>query len=125
MTKENKKKCIVAFTSEAYSDLYHLPQKVFEEVVDLLEQLEDNMFLGKALYDRPNSKLGECRKLYVANRTYRIVYEIIENRTKIKYIEKIDDKLNIAKVLAVGPREGCKVYKNAHDRLKKMKKIQD
>lgn len=121
----NSRKCKIELTKEAYEDLDKLTTEVLEEVINLLDQLQNNKFLGQVLYNRKNSELGGCRKLYVADRTYRIVYEIIEDNTIIKGIEKVDEQLDIARVISIGPREGLEVYKTTHNRLQKLKDIED
>lgn len=112
------KKCEVKFTKYALEDLELLPNEVLDEVEIYLEKIEDNIYFGEPLYKRKNCNLKGCRKIYIADRSYRIVYQVIEGKA---YVLEIDDSpeeiKNIARVIAIGLREGKEVYKNAHDRL--------
>lgn len=110
--------CEVELTEYAIQDLELLPDEVLDEVEIYLEKLQDNIYLGQPLYDRKDSKLKGCRKLFIADRTYRIVYQVKMGNVYVLEIDNAPEEIkNVARVVAIGLREDKEVYKNAHDRI--------
>jgi len=84
-------------------DLKQLNNSIRIEVFKKLEKIKISPELGQPLGNKNNMNLSGLRKIYVAKKQVRIVYEII------------DDVL-VVKIIAVGKREGMKVYKEAENR---------
>ena len=72
-------------------------------VLKKLKQLSTSPELGKLLGNKNGINLSGLRKLYVAKKQVRIVYEII-------------DDILVVKVIAIGKRESMEVYKEASQR---------
>ncbi|RGX00349.1 type II toxin-antitoxin system RelE family toxin [Paraclostridium sordellii] len=111
-------KCEVELTKYAIEDLENLPDEILDEVETYLDKLEDNMYLGLPLYNRKDYKLKGCRKIYIGDRTYRIVYQVIQEKVYVTEIGEVQEEVaNIARVVSIGLRENKIAYKNAHERI--------
>jgi len=84
-------------------DLKQLNNSVRIEVFKKLEKIKISPELGQLLGNKNNMNLSGLRKVYVAKKQVRIIYEII------------DDVL-VVKVIAIGKREAMQVYSEAHKR---------
>ncbi|WP_270670886.1 MULTISPECIES: type II toxin-antitoxin system RelE family toxin [Peptostreptococcaceae] len=116
--KKTSKKCEVELTEYAVKDLENLPDEVLDEVEIYLEKLEEDMYLGLPLYDRKDCKLKGCRKIYIGDRAYRIVYQTIKEKVYVTEIGETPEEVgNIARVVSIGLREDKIAYKNAHERI--------
>lgn len=114
----NNRKCDVKVTDYAIQDLEIIPDEVLDEVEVYLDKLSENLYLGQPLHDRKDLKLKGCRKIYIADRAYRIVYQVIKGSARVIEVGEVQSEVtNIAKVISVGLREGKVAYRNAHDRL--------
>ena len=117
-SNKETKKCTVELTEYAIQDLQILPDEVLDEVEEYLDEIENNPRLGRPLYDRKDCKLKGCRKVYIGNRVYRIVYQLIKNKVYVTEIGEIPEEVtDIARVIAVGVRENKDVYHKAYQRL--------
>jgi mRNA-degrading endonuclease RelE of RelBE toxin-antitoxin system len=97
---------------EANEDIRNLGSTALKlEVLMHLRKLEDDPFLSRPLQDFPDTgDLSDCRKVYIGDRTYRIVYRLLPDEHRPT---KID-------VITVGPREASEVYLEAISRLGRM-----
>lgn len=84
-------------------DLKQLNNSVRIEVFKKILKIQKSPELGEALGNKNGMNLSGLKKMYVAKKQIRIVYEIIEN-------------LVVIKVLAIGKREDMEVYKEAVSR---------
>ncbi len=81
-------------------DLKNLSHSVRLEVFKKFKKIQASPELGEALGNRKGMNLTGLRKMYVAKKQVRIVYEIVED-------------LILVKILVVGKREDMLVYKEA------------
>jgi mRNA interferase RelE/StbE len=84
-------------------DLKQLNNSIRIEVFKKIKKIQKAPELGELLGNKNNINLSGLRKMYVAKKQVRIVYEIIE-------------KIVVIKVLAIGKREDMEVYKQAEKR---------
>ena len=85
-------------------DLKKLNNSVRVEVFKKLKKIQSAPELGELLGNKDGMNLSGLRKMYVAKKQVRIVYEIVESMV-------------VVKVLVIGKREDMVVYK--HAQLKK------
>jgi len=81
-------------------DLKHLNNSVRIEVFKKIKKIQTSPELGELLGNKNAMNLTGLRKMYVAKKQIRIVYEIVEN-------------IIVVKVLAIGKRGDMEVYKQA------------
>ena len=85
-------------------DLKELDNALQIQVFKKLKQIQKSPELGLPLGNKNNMNLSGFRKVYVAKKRVRIVYEVQ------------DDELFIY-TIAIGKRDDMEVYKKANDRL--------
>lgn len=85
------------------TDLEQLNHFVRIEVFKKLKKIQTSPELGQLLGNNNNMNLIGLRKVYVAKKQVRIVYEVIDN-------------LLVVKVITIGKREDMEVYKQAEQR---------
>ena len=96
----------VQYYPEVFEDLEALSDEEFEEVDAYIEKLKVNpLLVSLPLENLGDNLLSECRKIYIANATIRMVIRIINNH------------IEIVELIAVGPRSGGIVYDEAYRRL--------
>ena len=81
-------------------DMKQLNYAVQVLVLKKLKQLQNSPELGKMLGNKNNMNLTGLKKVYVAKKQVRIVYEII-------------DDILVVRVIAIGKREDMEVYQEA------------
>ena len=81
-------------------DLKQLNNSIRIEVFKKLEKVKNSPQLGKPLGNKNGLNLTGLKKVYIAKKQVRIVYEIIDN-------------ILIVKIIAIGKREDMEVYKQA------------
>ena len=81
-------------------DLKKLNNSVCIEVFKKLKKIQTSPELGELLGNKNGMNLSGLRKMYVAKKQVRIVYEIVES-------------ILVIKVLVIGKREDMVVYKQA------------
>ncbi|MEA1956193.1 MAG: hypothetical protein U9N02_06825 [Campylobacterota bacterium] len=97
----------VNLISEAHQDLLVLPENILKEVIDYFYKFEKDPYkYSSKLHNQGGLNLEGYRKTYVAEATYRIVFQIENGVTKI------------VEVIAVGKRDNKEVYSEAFDRIK-------
>lgn len=84
-------------------DLKKINNSIQIEVFKKIERIKHSPELGQLLGNKNNMNLSGLRKVYVAKKQVRIVYEIIND-------------ILVVKVIAIGKREGMEVYKEADRR---------
>ena len=84
-------------------DLRQLNNSIRIEVFKKLEKVKNSPELGKPLGNKNGLNLTGLKKVYVAKKQVRIVYEIIDN-------------ILVVKIIAIGKREDMEVYKQAEQR---------
>ena len=85
-------------------DLKELDNALQIQVFKKLKQIQNSPELGLPLGNKNNMNLSGFRKVYVAKKRVRIVYEVQ------------DDELFIY-TIAIGKRDDMEVYKKAYDRV--------
>ena len=96
----------VQYYPEVFDDLEALSDDEFMEVDEYIKRLRSNpLGCSLPLENLGDSLLGECRKIYIANATIRIVIRVKNN------------EIQIVELIAVGPRSGNIVYEEAYRRL--------
>lgn len=94
----------ILFHPEAVKEIAGLDNRARLPVLKQIKKLSLAPGLGSELGNKQGIDLSGYRKLYADKKKIRIVYKIVE--------EKI-----LVQVIAVGKREGMKVYQNASKRL--------
>ncbi|MGB5792144.1 type II toxin-antitoxin system RelE family toxin [Poseidonibacter sp.] len=85
-------------------DLKELDNELQIQVFKKLKQIQNSPELGLPLGNKNNMNLSGFRKVYVAKKRVRIVYEFQDNVLSIY-------------IIAIGKRDDMEVYKKANDRL--------
>ena len=95
----------IQFIPEAADDYRSLDGSIKKLVNEKIDKLKENPFLGEALGNKNNMDLTGFYKIYVAKKTYRIVYRLVKNEVEIVEIWGIGkrDKMEIYKI--VGKRK--------------------
>ncbi|MDQ7060833.1 MAG: type II toxin-antitoxin system RelE/ParE family toxin [Sulfurimonas sp.] len=84
-------------------DLKKINNSIHIEVFKKIKKIQVSPELGEALGNKNGLNLAGLKKMYVAKKQIRIVYEIVDN-------------IVVVKVLAIGKREGMEVYIEADKR---------
>ena len=84
-------------------DLKQLNNSIRIEVFKKLKKIQQSPELGLPLGNKNNMNLTGLRKVYVAKKQVRIVYEIIDN-------------ILMVHIIAIGKREEMEVYTQAEKR---------
>ncbi len=92
------------FHPKVENDLKELDSSLQIQIFKKLKQIQNSPELGLPLGNKNNMNLSGYRKVYIAKKRVRIVYEIQ------------DDVLSIY-TIAIGKRDDMEVYKKANDRL--------
>ncbi|PHR58487.1 MAG: hypothetical protein COA44_03310 [Arcobacter sp.] len=96
----------VQYYPEVFNDLEALSDEEFIEVDEYIQRLKQNpLGCSLPLENIGDSLLGECRKIYIANATIRIVIRVKNN------------EIQIVELIAIGPRSKNIVYDEAYRRL--------
>jgi len=96
----------VQYYREVFDDLEVLSDEEFMEVDTYIQRLKQNpLGCSLPLENLGDSLLGECRKIYIANATIRIVIRVKNN------------EIQIVELIAIGPRSKNIVYEEAYRRL--------
>jgi len=81
-------------------DLRNLNNSIRIEVFKKIKKIQKSPELGEPLGNKNGLNLTGLKKMYVAKKQIRIVYEVMDN-------------IVVVKVLAIGKREDMEVYKEA------------
>ncbi|GMO60876.1 MAG: hypothetical protein Ta2G_20700 [Termitinemataceae bacterium] len=99
--------CEIQFISEAAADYKNLDGSIKKLVNSKIEALKENPFLGEALGNKNAIDLTGFYKLYVARKTYRIVYRLAG-----------DGSIEIVEIWGIGKRDKLEIYKTIGKRIK-------
>ena len=97
----------VLFHPDAAKEIACLDNRVKILVLKQIKKLSLTPWLGSELGNRQGINLSGYRKLYADKKRIRIVYKIVDEKVLIQ-------------IIAVGKREGMKVYQKAATRLQKI-----
>ena len=100
----------ILFIPEAVKEYKSLDGSIKKLVNQKIDMLEENPFLGEALGKKDNIDLTGYYKIYVAKKSYRIVYRIIKH------------KIEIIEIWGIGKRDKMEIYKNISKRILDRKK---
>lgn len=95
----------VTLTADAADDFRRLDGSLKQPVAKQLKKLETSPLLGEHLGNKAGLNLTGYYKLYVAKKSIRIVYRIIEREV-------------IVEVVAIGGREELAVYRTSLKRIR-------
>lgn len=95
----------VMLTADAADDFRRLDGSLKEPVAKQLKKLATSPLLGEHLGNKAGLDLTGYYKLYVAKKTVRIVYRVLEQEV-------------IVDVVAIGKREDLAVYQTALKRIR-------
>ena len=90
---------------EAVDDYKSLDGSIKKLVNDKIEKLKENPFIGVALGNKGNIDLTGYYKIYLAKKSYRIVYRIVKN------------ELEIVEIWGIGKRDKMEIYKTIKKRM--------
>ena len=99
----------ISFIPEAVQDYKSLDGNLRKQVNDKIDKLKENPYLGEALGNKNNIDLSGFYKIYVAKKSYRIVYRILK------------EKIEIVEIWGIGKRNKMEIYKIIEKRLIKRK----
>ena len=100
----------IEFHPAAAKEFDSLDGSVKKEVASKIDALADNPFLGKPLGTRGNINLTGLYKLYVAKKTYRIVYRLVGK------------EIEVVEIIGIGKRDKQQIYKLIVKRVEAVKK---
>ena len=95
----------IQFIPEAVKDYKSLDGSVKKLVNEKIDKLKENPFLGEALGNKNGIDLTGYYKIYVAKKSYRIVYRIEKN------------EIEIIEVWGIGKRDKMEIYENIGKRI--------
>jgi mRNA interferase RelE/StbE len=97
----------IQFIPEAVNDYKSLDGSIKTLVNEKMDKLKENPFLGEALGNKNNIDLTGYYKIYVAKKSYRIVYRIVKN------------EIEIIEIWGIGKRDKMEIYKKVGKRISK------
>ena len=95
----------IQFIPEAVKDYKELDGSTKKLVNDKIDKLRSNPFLGEALGNRNNIDLTGFYKIYLAKKSYRIVYRVIKN------------EIEIIEIWGIGKRDKMEIYRKIGKRI--------
>jgi mRNA interferase RelE/StbE len=95
----------IQFIPEAVNDYKSLDGSIKKLVNEKIDQLKENPFLGELLGNKNNIDLTGYYKIYVAKKSYRIVYRIVKN------------EIEIIEIWGIGKRDKMEIYKKVGKRI--------
>ena len=99
----------IQFIPEAAKDYKSLDAYLRKLVNEKIDKLKEDPFLGEALGNKNNIDLTGFYKIYVAKKSYRIVYRIVK------------EKIEIVEIWGIGKRNRMEIYKIIGKRISKRK----
>ena len=95
----------IEFIPEAAKDYKSLDGNLKNLVNEKIEKLKENPFLGEALGNKNNMDLTGFYKIYLAKKSYRIVYRVIKN------------EIEIIEIWGIGKRDKMEIYRKIGKRI--------
>jgi mRNA interferase RelE/StbE len=99
----------IQFIPEAANDYKSLDGSIKKLVNEKIDQLKENPFLGELLGNKNSIDLTGYYKIYVAKKSYRIVYRIVKN------------EIEIIEIWGIGKRDKMEIYKKVGKRISNKK----
>jgi len=96
----------IRFIPEAVKDYKSLGGSIKALVNKKIERLKEDAYIGEELGNKNNIDLTGYYKIYVAKKTYRIVYRIVRN------------EVEIVEIWGIGKRDKIEIYKEVGRRIK-------
>jgi len=96
----------IRFIPEAVKDYKSLGGTIKALVNKKIEKLKEDAYIGERLGNKNNIDLTGYYKIYVAKKTYRIVYRIVKG------------EVEIVEIWGIGKRDKMEVYKEVKKRIK-------
>ena len=100
----------IKFIPEAAADYKRLDGSIKKQVNAKIEKLKENPFIGDSLGNKYDIDLSGFYKIYVAKKTYRIVYRLTKT-----------GKIEIVEVWGIGRRDKLEIYKIVSKRIMNIK----
>ena len=100
----------IELISEAQKDYKKLDGSIKKLVNKKIDELEEKPFIGEQLGNKNNIDLTGFYKIYVAKKSYRIVYRLIS-----------PEEIEIIEIWGIGKREKEEIYKLIGKRLRDLK----
>jgi mRNA interferase RelE/StbE len=97
----------IQFIPEAVKDYKSLDGSIKKLVNEKINDLKEDAYLGEELGNKNNINLTGYYKIYVAKKTYRIVYRIVMN------------EVEIIEIWGIGKRDKMEIYKTVGKRIKR------
>ena len=95
----------IQFIPEAVKDYKLLDGSIKKVVNEKIEKLKENPFLGEPLGNKNNIDLTGFYKIYVAKKSYRIIYRVLDN------------EIEIVEIWGIGKRDKLEIYKTIGKRI--------
>ena len=89
----------IQFIPEAVKDYKSLDGRIKILVNEKIDKLKTNPFLGEVLGSKNHIDLTGFYKIYVAKKSYRVVYRILKN------------EIEIIEIWGIGKRDKAEIYK--------------
>jgi mRNA interferase RelE/StbE len=90
----------VKFIPEAVQDYQKLDDSIKKQVNAKIDKLKENPYLGEMLGNKNDLELNGFYKIYVAKKTYRIVYRLTK-----------EGQIEIVEIWGIGRRDKLEIYK--------------
>jgi mRNA interferase RelE/StbE len=100
----------VKFIPEAVQDYQGLDGSVKKQVNAKIDKLKENPYLGEMLGNKNDLALSGFYKIYVAKKTYRIVYRLTK-----------EGQIEIVEIWGIGCRDKLEIYKIVSKRINDIK----
>ena len=95
----------IQFIPEAVKDYKLLDGSIKKLVNEKINKLKENPFLGESLGNKNNIDLSGFYKIYIAKKSYRIVYRIVKNQ------------IEIIEIWGIGKRDKMEIYNIIRKRI--------
>ena len=95
----------IQFIPEAVKDYNSLDGNIKKLVNDKIDKLKENAYLGEALGNKNNIDLTGFYKIYIAKKSYRIVYRILRN------------EIEVLEIWGIGKRDKMEIYRTIGKRI--------
>ena len=100
----------IKFIPEAADDYRKLDGSIKKLANEKIDALKENPLLGEALGNKNNINLSEYYKIYIAKKSYRIVYRLLG-----------EEEIEIVEIWGIGKRDKLEIYKTIGKRIEKYK----
>jgi mRNA interferase RelE/StbE len=98
----------IQFIPEAADDYKKLDGSIKKLAGEKIDALKENPLLGEALGNKNNIDLSAFYKIYIAKKSYRIIYRLLQA-----------DEIEIVEIWGIGKRDKLEIYKTIGKRIEK------